>query len=270
MKINPTPGIQEEYDDLTDELAGNTYEPRKAVCAFAGIDERLMHSILPIHPMAALLLKYISSEFAANQRSMFNFIKTEDADKLQAFQWFIKNKSPENGDILTIDYLWNFFYEAGTDENTTATGKSNLDIRIAQILDSYALCEAKLSSLEEKRVLKTVLMMQAISKKLNNGVELLRPTEKNITLAFCGDDDLDNGMAINIIKNKLLPNNIILKDTNGRVEEYGAYVIMGDQSKINAIKEELRQTVKTTKLVKDSALLILLLQTAKLKKQRSC
>lgn len=255
LKINPTPGIQEEYDDLTDELAGNTYEPRKAVCAFAGIDEKLMRSILPIHPMAALLLKYISSEFAANQRSMFNFIKTEDADKLQAFQWFIKNKSPENGDILTIDYLWNFFYEAGTDENTTATGKSNLDIRIAQILDSYALCESKLSSIEEKRVLKTVLMMQAISKKLNNGVELLRPTEKNISLAFCGDDDLDNGMAINIIKNKLLPNNILLKDTNGRVEEYGAYVIMGDQSKIKAIKEELRNTVKTSKLVKDGALL---------------
>ena len=253
LKINPTPGIQEEYNDLTKELADYTYEPRKAVCALADIDEKLMRSILPIHPMAALLLKYISTEFAANQRSMFNFIKTEDADKLQAFQWFIKSKSPENGDILTIDYLWNFFYEAGTDENTTATGKSNLDIRIAQILDSYALCEAKLSSDEERRVLKTVLMMQAISKKLNNGVELLRPTEKNINLAFCGDNDLENNKAVNIIKNILLPNNILLKDTNGRVEEYGAYVIMGDQSKISYIKEELRKTTKTAKLVKDGA-----------------
>lgn len=253
LKINPTLGIQEEYNDLTKELADYTYEPRKAVCALADIDEKLMRSILPIHPMAALLLKYISTEFAANQRSMFNFIKTEDADKLQAFQWFIKNKSPENGDILTIDYLWNFFYEAGTDENTTATGKSNLDIRIAQILDSYALCEAKLSSDEERRVLKTVLMMQAISKKLNNGVELLRPTEKNISLAFCGDNDLENNKAVNIIKNILLPNNILLKDTNGRVEEYGAYVIMGDQSKISSIKEELRKTTKTAKLVKDGA-----------------
>lgn len=255
MKINPTPGIQEEYDDLTKELADYTYEPRKAVCALAGIDEKLMRSILPIHPMAALLLKYISTEFAANQRSMFNFIKMDDADRLQAFQWFIKNKSPENGDILTIDYLWNFFYEAGTDENTTATGKSNLDIRIAQILDSYALCEEKLSSGEEKRVLKTVLMMQAISKKLNNSVELLRPTEKNINLAFCGDNDLENNKAVNIIKNILLPNNILLKDTTGRVEEYGAYVIMGDQSKISSIKEELRKTTKTAKLVKDGAFL---------------
>ena len=251
LKINSTPGIREEYDYLTKELAEYTYEPRKAVCAFVGIKEHLMRNILPIHPMAALLLKYISTEFAANQRSMFNFIKTEDADKLQAFQWFIKNKSPENADILTIDYLWNFFYEEGTDENTTSVGRSNLDIRIAQILDSYALCEPKLTDNEQKRVMKAVLMMQAISTKLGNGVALLRPTEQNIKLAFEGDNDLENGKAVNIIRNILLPNKILLMDTNGRETVYGTNIIMGDQSKIDEIKEELRKTVKTSKLVKD-------------------
>lgn len=255
LKINPTPGIQEEYDDLTKEIASYTYESRKAVCAFADINEKLMRSILPIHPMAALLLKYISTEFAANQRSMFNFIKTEDADKLQAFQWFIKNKSPENGDILTIDFLWNFFYEEGTDENTNSVGRSNLDMRIAQILDSYALCEQKLSSNDEKRVMKAVLMMQAISAKLGNGVALLRPTEQNIKLAFEGDNDLENGKAVNIIKNILLPNKILLMDTNGKEAVYGTNIIMGDQTKIDEIKEELRKSVKTSKLIKDGSFL---------------
>lgn len=251
LKIDQTPGVPEEYESLTSELAEYTYEPRKAVCAFANIEEKLMKSILPLHPMAALLLKYISTEFAANQRSMFNFIKTEEAEKLQAFQWFIKHKSPENGDILTIDYLWNFFYEEGTDENTTAIGRSNLDMRVAQILDSYALCEKKLSSNEEKRVMKTVLMMQAISAKLGNGVPLLRPTEQNIKFAFDGDNDLENGKAVNIIKNILLPNKILLKDTNGKEDVFGTNIIMGDQSKIDEIKEELRKSVKTSKLIKD-------------------
>ena len=252
LKIDQTPGVYEEYTNLTSELAEYTYEPRKAVCAFAGIDEKLMKNILPLHPMAALLLKYISTEFAANQRSMFNFIKTEEADKLQAFQWFIKHKSPENGDILTIDYLWNFFYEEGTDENTKSIGRSNLDMRVAQILDSYALCEKKLSSNEEKRVMKAILMMQAISTKLGNGVSLLRPTEQNIKLAFEGDNDLENGKAGNIIKNILLPNKILFKDTNGKEEVFGTNIIMGDQSKIDEIKEELRKSVKTSKMVKDS------------------
>ena len=251
LKIDQTPGVPEEYESLTCELADYTYEPRKAVCAFANIEEKLMKNIIPLHPMAALLLKYISTEFAANQRSMFNFIKTEEAEKLQAFQWFIKHKSPENGDILTIDYLWNFFYEEGTDENTTVVGRSNLDMRVAQILDSYALCEKKLSSNEEKRVMKTVLMMQAISAKLGNGVPLLRPTEKNIKLAFEGDNDLENGKAVNIIKNILLPNKILLKDTNGKEDVFGTNIIMGDQSKIDEIKEELRKSVKTSKLIKD-------------------
>lgn len=249
LEISSTPGVREEYEDLTKELASYTAEPRRAVCEFSKIDQKIMRGILPIHPMAALLLKYISTEFASNQRSMFNFIKTDDADNLQAFQWFIQNRSPENGDILTIDYLWNFFYESGTDENTTNTGRSNLDMMVATILDTYALNEAKLSSDDEKRVLKTVLMMQAISRKLNNGVVLLRPTDKNIELAFMGDDQMENHHALNIIKNILIPNKILYKDTNGKVDEYAAAAISGDQSKIDEIKEQLRNSTKTATLV---------------------
>lgn len=100
---------------------------------------------------------------------------------LHAFQWFIENHSPEDNEILTIDYLWDFFYEKGGDENSDTQGKSNLDIAIATILDTYPSNAAKLNR-EEQRVLKTVLMMQAISKKMNNGVELLRPTVRTLDL----------------------------------------------------------------------------------------
>ena len=240
---------RDEYEGLTDELNGYMSSSRKAVCEQAKVDERVMRGIFPIHPMAALLLKYISTSFASNQRSMFNFIKNDDSDNLQAFQWFINHHSPDDSQILTIDYLWNFFYERGTDENTSGTGRSNLDSAIATILDTYPSNEAKLGSADEKRVLKTVLMMQAISKKLNNGVELFRPTDKNIQLAFEGDDSMENNRAINIIRNLLVAKKILYIDSNGSVDEYAAAAVAGDQVIIDGIKERLRKETKTAMLL---------------------
>jgi len=240
---------KDEYTELTEELNGYMTSSRKAVCEQARIDENVMRGIFPIHPMAALLLKHISTSFASNQRSMFNFIKNEDSDNLQAFQWFIKNHSPEDSQILTIDYLWNFFYEKGTDENSSGAGRSNLDTAIATILDTYPSNESKLGSSDEKRVLKTVLMMQAISKKLNNGVELFRPTDKNIQLAFEGDDSMENNRAVNIIRNLLITKKILYIDSNGSVDEYAAAAVAGDQVQIDAIKERLKKETKTNTLL---------------------
>ena len=239
----------DEYLELTCELNDYMTEPRRAVCEQANISDEVMRGIFPIHPMAALLLKHISTSFASNQRSMFNFIKNDNSDNLQAFQWFINNYSPDNSQILTIDFLWNFFYEKGTDENTSATGRSNLDSAIATILDTYPSNESKLSSLNEKRVLKTVLMMQAISKKLNNAVELFRPTDKNIQLAFQGDDSMDNGLAINTIHNMLLPKKILYINTDGRVKEYATAAVAADQVQIDAIQDRLRNETKTATLL---------------------
>lgn len=240
---------RDEYVELTEELNGYMTASRAAVCKQAQIEEHVMQGIFPIHPMAALLLKHISTSFASNQRSMFNFIKNDDSDNLQAFQWFIKHHSPDDAQILTIDYLWNFFYERGTDENTSGTGRSNLDSMIATILDTYPSNESKLGSADEKRVLKTVLMMQAISKKLNNGVELFRPTDKNIQLAFEGDDSMENNRAINLIRNQLVPKKILYIDSNGSADEYAAAAVAGDQVQIDAIKERLRKETKTTTIL---------------------
>lgn len=97
--------------------------------------------------------------------------------------------------------------------------------------------------------------MQAISKKMNNGVELLRPTAKNLDLAFEGDDSLDHNRAINIAKNQLVQKKILYIDTNGSEEEFAASAIAGDQVKIDAIKDRLRKETKTAKLIDDGDLL---------------
>lgn len=121
---------KEDWGILADDLNDRVKTPRTHVMAAAKITEQqVIKDIMPIHPMAALILKNIASAFQSNQRSMFDFIKTANTDDVKAFQWFIKNNGPHDGHpLLTVDMLWNFFYEKGRD---------NLAPDIRLILDVY-------------------------------------------------------------------------------------------------------------------------------------
>lgn len=112
MKVKSA--AKKNWENISAALRERTAIPRKAVMDFAEAhdekisSEKVLTDILPIHPIAAILLKNLSGYFASNQRSIFNFIKN-DNPKIKAFQDFIATKSPENGDLLTVDGLWNFF-----------------------------------------------------------------------------------------------------------------------------------------------------------------
>lgn len=252
LKVKPV--AQDEWNELADDLNSRMVDSRKRVSVVVGTSDKTLTKLLPIHPMAALLLEYISTAFASNQRSMFNFIKNPDTDDLQAFQWFISHHGPDDGDLLTIDYLWNFFYEKGTDENTSLSGRSNLDFIVATILDAYPNNEGKLHD-EERRVLKTILMMQAISQKLNNSVEILLPNDKNLNLAFEGDPWLETNRATNIAKNILVKQGILYIKPTDKGEEYAVAAVAGDQVQIDNIKRRRLTETKTAKLVDDAQLL---------------
>lgn len=235
-------------DDLNARMPISREAVRKAVWKELNSGDGVLKGMLPLHPLAALLLKNISSAFASNQRSMFNFIKNPETENLQAFQWYIDNHSPDNGDILSIDFLWNFFYEKGTDDYGTGVGKSNLDSMIRTILDTYPKNEGRLLP-EEKRVLKTVLMMQAISQKLGDGVDLFLTTDQNINLAFEGTD-FENNRAVNIVKNRLVKDGILYaKPMGGGKIQYAAAAVSGDQAQIDNIKKRILGDTKTASLV---------------------
>ncbi len=232
-------------DDLNSRMPIVREAVRKMVWKDVNTGDDVLKRMLPIHPLAALLLKNISSAFASNQRSMFNFIKHAETENLQAFQWFIENHSPDNADILTIDYLWNFFYEKGTDEY--GAGKSNLEFIIRTILDTFPKNEERLLD-EEKRVLKTVLMMQAISQKLGDSVDLFLTTDQNINYAFEGTE-LEQNRAINKVK-KLVRDGILYeKPMGGGKIQYAAAAVSGDQAQIDNIKKRITKETKTVLMV---------------------
>ena len=237
-----------QWKNLSMALQDRTVISRQKVAEYIKVDERILEGILPIHPIAALMLKNISYFFASNQRSMFNFIKNDMPD-VEAFQYFIKTHSPDNGDLLTIDYLWGFFYDNGTDENSDLFGSSNLEKVIAAILNSYDRYKESLND-DERVVLKAILLMEAITRKtLKNKIPLLMSSEESLNLAFEGVDNFDNGKVIKIAKE--LVRRKILYEQPGTPKTFATSAVSGDQAAIDELRKKISDNTQTLSLIEN-------------------
>ena len=227
--------VLDDWNDAIEDLYDRTHESRQLVKQKAHISDKELQNILPIHPYAALLLKHISSAFDSNQRSMFDFIKNDRGEEIKGFQWFIDNYGPEDDNpFLTVDMLWDFFYEKG---------KEYLSSDIRSILDCFSRALTKQLTLEEQRVLRAVLLMEAISHKVGDAVDLFIPNEINVNNAFEGSD-LDIGAASRIAE-KLCREEILYRKPLGNNKyQFSALINVGNTSEIEKIKED--QMKKTT------------------------
>lgn len=243
LKVKPA--FKDEWSSIADDLNDRMVHARQRVVKMLrDVKEDVFRAMLPFHPYAALVLKNIAVLFDSNQRSMFTFIAAdEDA---RAFKWFIKNHEPDNGDILSVDMLWDYFYETGHNKlGTGDTGKSNLDAQVRAILEVYPGKSGNLTQ-KEKRVLKTILMFQALAKKLNNPPEFLA-TEENLRLAFEGVDELEGSVGIHIATKLVNVDRILFEDEVSGKRVYQAPMAMGgrDLQEIEKLKENYLQTTQT-------------------------
>jgi hypothetical protein len=243
--FNVKPVAKPQWDFLADDLNDRVKNSRSKVMVVAKIDNpQVMKDIMPLHPMAALLLKNIASAFKSNQRSMFDFIKSSNTDDVKAFQWFIENTGPfDDHPLLTVDLLWNFFYEKGRDNLTS-------DIRL--ILDTFPQQQDLRE--DEKAVLKAILIMQAIDQRLGGTIDLFKATEQNLSYVFEGIPDLEGTKSANLAKG-LKGKGILISNpiSDGRYA-YAAAVLAGDQAKIDNHKKSIRENSTTAKLVTDGGL----------------
>lgn len=238
MEKTKDPVAFQEWNDIIGDLEDRTQKSRKAIGSAAKIKDTEMLGILPIHPYAALLLKHISQAFDSNQRSMFDFIKNDRGDEIKGFQWFIDNYGPyDNNPLLTIDMLWEFFYDKG---------KDNLAHDVRTVLDYYERTINRGLDSEEKKVLKAVLLLQAISQHAADAVEMFIPNEKNIDLSFEGTDLEDKAVQI---ADKLVRDKILYKKSlgNGKIQ-YNAYINEVSGAELEKFKKEIDQK-STTALI---------------------
>ena len=235
LKIKPE--AQADWENKLDDLQDFTKKSRKAVSDCTGIREDVLKGVLPLHPMSALLLKHISSAFESNQRSMFDFIKNDGDYK--AFQWFIDNHGPLDGTtaLLTVDMLWDFFYE---------TGRENLALPIRNILDTYTKAEQHRLMSEEQQVLKTILIMQAVSTHLNDAIPLFIANKQNLYLCFEGTDYEHKAPAI---AEKLVREEVLYKKPlGGNKFCYATTVMAGDAAELDKKKKDIIDKLRTQDL----------------------
>ena len=198
MKTTDDPQMANEWDKVRNGLNARLGNVRAIITAGAKkhakagtktvLSDEDLQKIVPLHPYAALVLKHISRVFTASQRSMFDFIVARDPDEdddgaenalaCRAFKWFINNHNAASANnLMTVDMLWDFF-------NAKAGGNMNPDA--LEILRNYDLLTSEFQlNPEEQRVLKTVLLMNAICTRVQEA-DMLAPTYTNIDLAFLG------------------------------------------------------------------------------------
>lgn len=233
---------KDQWEAMTGDLNSRVTASKTAVMKVTEVkSDSIMRHLLPIHPMAALVLKNIATAFQSNQRSMFDFIKTPKDLNIHAFQWFIQNTSPvSERPLLTVDMLWNFFYENGKDYLTS-------DIKL--ILDTYPQ-QTNLTE-KEKVVLKTILIMQAVDQRLGGAIPVLKPTDQNLSYAFEGDWDVYENECRNIAKALVKKGVLIHTQIADGKQVYSAAVLAGDGAKIDRLKDDVRKNSTTTKLVEE-------------------
>ena len=237
------PAAKANWQQMTGDLNANVNSSRTAVIKAANIkSEEVMQRILPIHPIAALVLKNIASAFQSNQRSMFDFIKTPKDMDVKAFQWFIQNTSPlSDRPLLTVDCLWDFFYDKGKDYLSS-------DVRL--ILDIFPQ-QTQLTE-KERVVLKTILIMQAIDQRLSGSLPILKPTDQNLSYAFEGDSPELESSCKSIAKTLVNKGILIESPIADGKKVYSAAVLAGDSGKIESYKKEIREKHgSTAKLVSE-------------------
>lgn len=245
------PEWQEDKADLNAELTGvrSTIISSAKKTATMGdktiIKDAELQAIVPIHPYAALLLKHMSVAFNSNARSMFDFIISNDMTDAKAFKWYINNYGPlDEKNLLTIDMLWDFF---------TGADHSGLNDDVRVILDSYNLLKKDSLTPDQERIFKTVLLLEAISVRVGN-VELLRSNEQNIDLAFLGTD-WSKGKAKNIAAGLCQQGLLFEKPVGNGLKEYTVANNGGDRAKIEKLKKEIREGLKTQDLIVSADLL---------------
>lgn len=142
----------------------------------AGIDATDFKGILPMHPMAAFMLKHLSVAVGANQRSMFEFLNGEE------FRAFIDTGGLDvsGHQFLTVDHLWRYFVE----RNDLGTPQA-----VQEAYTEYSRREKELQP-DERRVFKAVLLYGLIEQLQGAEHSLLSATVENLQRSFEGDGAL--------------------------------------------------------------------------------
>lgn len=147
-----------------------------------------LEAMYPIHPMTVALISKVAGNFVAANRSIFRFMKDEEAEKHEAgFRYFIRNNSVADWKWVTPDLLWDYFFLARTDDAMNRDSSAYSE----ECMKHYEQSYMKISDAQGLRVFKCCMLLRAT---LGSGLKLkktsasigLKTTQKTLVKCFCG------------------------------------------------------------------------------------
>lgn len=169
-------------NDQWTELKNNNIKPlRSLIIDIVGAEgtniQKSLGNLFPIHPYTAYLATFIARNIGSTERSIFKFLY----DDKNGFNKFINENPGENGEIfLTVDYLWDFFYEDFARSD---------DIKIISVLERFKLFNKILEDegSDYLNVFKGILVLNLLYKVVEvTESSLVTPSEINIRNLFTG------------------------------------------------------------------------------------
>ena len=201
--------------------------------------------IFPMHPMSVNLVSRIAGDAASN-RSIFKFMKSDEAD---GFKAYIKNNGPDDWKWVTPDYLWDYYFVSGSG------GMKDLSQNAKDALAHYNKVHHLINDENALRVFKVAMLLLATvgstrTMRRTKGSKSIQATEKTLVDCFCGqlsqDAVAEYLTALGPGKNSDGINVLTLAPENGdrRIE----LPYSGGTNELQAEIEKLKQTSSLTKL----------------------
>lgn len=186
--VKVRPGCETQWDNCKKVLSESIKKKMGEFLPDMDSKPSDIEAMYPIHPMTVALISKVAGNFVAANRSIFRFMKDEDAERHQAgFRYFIRNNSPSEWKWVTPDLLWDYFFLAQTDDATNRESSAYSE----ECMKHYELNYSKISDSQGLRVFKCCMLLRAT---LGAGLKLkktsasigLKTTLKTLEKCFYG------------------------------------------------------------------------------------
>ncbi|MDN5363002.1 MAG: hypothetical protein PWQ91_63 [Eubacteriales bacterium] len=240
--VEALPGKEKEWEDKRETL-WQEVERILLHLNVLGLDRLKkgeLKKLVPIHPYAAYLLSHISKLYSSSQRTLFNFLKSDEPG---GFRWFIQENPRDDWYWLTADYLWQYFFENKSDS-------AEMGEALNMVLSYYESNKDKVADEEKRRVLRVILLLIALSRQQGDVNRLHRPLLTTLkTVAFRGTS-LEQ--RVEQIVQELEEEKVILVSDLGNDREFLLPGTRVDDAKLREWKSWVEQNKSFEKVLKQS------------------
>lgn len=160
--------------------------------------------LYPMHPYTAYLSTFVARNIGSANRSVFNFLYDDE----RGFAEFINTNAYENGELLTPEKLWEFFYDSFDSD------QAKYGIILERYVSNKLIVEKQ--GPNYLRVFQGILLLNAMTNILSRNDEDAQnnvlPTTENIKSLFEGEKIYSE---VDSILNYIDKNQIVNKDPMG-------------------------------------------------------